>query len=61
MADHQEQWPIAWMCEALEVSASGYYAWASRTPSPTETRQQKLIAAIRVIHAESKDATAARA
>jgi putative transposase len=42
------------MCEALEVSASGYYSWASRTPSPTEQRHEKLVAAIRVIHAEVK-------
>jgi putative transposase len=42
------------MCEALEVSASGYYAWANRSVSPTEARQQKLVAAIRVIHAEVK-------
>jgi len=42
------------MCDALEVSASGYYAWANRTPSPTERRHEKLVAAIRVIHAEVK-------
>jgi transposase InsO family protein len=42
------------MCEALEVSASGYYSWASRTPSPTEQRHKKLVAVIRIIHAEVK-------
>src|SRR5262249_15437102 len=35
IADHQGQWPVTWMCEALEVSASGYYAWAARPDSPT--------------------------
>jgi transposase InsO family protein len=42
------------MCDALEISTSGYYAWASRTPSPTQARHEKLVAAIRVIHDEVK-------
>lgn len=42
------------MCEALEVSASGYYAWVNHSVSPTEARQQKRVAAIRVVHAEVK-------
>lgn len=40
------------MCEALEVSASGYYAWASRPDSPTEQWRQELLGAIEEIHAE---------
>jgi transposase InsO family protein len=54
IADHTEQWPITWMWEALEVSASGYYAWASRPDSPTALRRQKLIGAIEEIHTEVK-------
>ena len=42
------------MCEALEVSESGYYAWANRAPSPAEQRRGDLVAAIEVIHAEVK-------
>ena len=42
------------MCEALEVSASGYYAWASRPDSPTEQWRQELAGAIEEIHAEVK-------
>ena len=40
------------MCEALEVSASGYYAWASRADSPTEEWRQELVGAIEEVHAE---------
>jgi transposase InsO family protein len=40
------------MCEALEVSASGYYAWAARTDSPTERWRQELVGAIEEVHAE---------
>jgi putative transposase len=42
------------MCEALDVSASGYYAWAARPDSPTEQWRQELVAAIAAIHAEVK-------
>lgn len=42
------------MCDALEVSASGYYAWAARPDSPTEERRQELVGAIEEIHAEVK-------
>lgn len=46
--------PVAWMCEALEVSESGYYAWASRSPSATDHRRDTLLAAIRQVHADVK-------
>jgi len=42
------------MCEALEVSESGYYAWACRFPSRAEERRQRLLVAIREVHAEFK-------
>lgn len=40
------------MCEALDVSESGYHAWHARDPSPADDRRQKLVAAIEEIHAE---------
>lgn len=40
------------MCAALEVSASGYYAWAERADSPAEQRRQELVGVIEEIHAE---------
>jgi putative transposase len=42
------------MCAALEVSESGYYAWAGRSPSPAAARRRELAAAIAAIHAEVK-------
>jgi hypothetical protein len=54
VADNAGQWPVAWMCEALEVSVSGYYAWAARPDSPTAQWRQGLVAAIEQIHAEVK-------
>ena len=54
IADHADQWPITWLCEALDVSASGYHAWLVRTDSATELRRQELVAAMQEIHAEMK-------
>lgn len=54
IADHAAEWPVTWLCEALEVSVSGYYAWASRSDSRTEAWRQELLGAIEEIHAEVK-------
>jgi len=44
------------MCRVLGVSASGYYAWATRAPSRRAQRDGELAALIRASHAGS-DAT----
>lgn len=54
IADNTDAWPVTWMCEALEVSASGYHVWAARPDSPTETWRQELVGAIEEIHADVK-------
>jgi putative transposase len=46
------QWPVTWLCEALEVSPTGFYAWLDRPDSPSEQRRQELAAAMTDIHAE---------
>jgi len=43
---------VAWACAALEVSESGYHAWAAREPSRAERRRGELLAAIEQVHAE---------
>jgi putative transposase len=40
------------MCDALEVSASGYYAWIDRDESPTAVARMALAETIAEIHAE---------
>jgi transposase InsO family protein len=42
------------MCDALDVSAAGFYAWLARPESPSQQRRQGLVAAIREVHAEVK-------
>ena len=52
--EHKDRWPVRLLCETLEVSPAGYYAWRQRPPSAQEQRQDTLLAQIRVIHAEVK-------
>ena len=33
VAKHRSIWPVAWLCEALDVSRSGFHAWLNRSPS----------------------------
>lgn len=41
------------MCEVLEVSRSGYYAWKGRTKSPRQEQNEQLLTRIRQIHTGS--------
>jgi putative transposase len=33
IAKHRHIWPVAWLCEALDVSRSGFHAFLRRGPS----------------------------
>jgi transposase InsO family protein len=52
--DCRGQWPVRLLCETLEVSTAGYYAWRARPVSAREQRRQGLLTEIRAIHAEAK-------
>jgi len=52
--DHKDQWPVRLLCDTLEVSPAGYYAWRQRPPSAQEQQQDTLLVEIRAIHAEVK-------
>jgi transposase InsO family protein len=49
---HRQDWPVRLLCETLEVSAAGYYAWLKRPVSDSQKRRDALIVEIRTIHAE---------
>jgi putative transposase len=53
ITQHGDSFPIALMCEVLEVSPSGYYASVDRAPSPRAHRRARIDAAVRQIHAAS--------
>jgi transposase InsO family protein len=42
------------LCEALEVSPAGYYAWRRRPRNAGEQRRDTLLVEIRAVHAEVK-------
>ena len=47
------EWPVSWMCAALEVSESGYHAWAVRPPSEVQRRHAVWVAVIAAVHPEA--------
>ncbi len=51
---HKDQWPVRLLCETLEVSHAGYYAWRQCPRSPQEQRRDALLVEIRAVHAEVK-------
>jgi len=51
---HKDQWPVSLMCETLEVSVAGYYAWRQRPVSSQQQRRDALVVEIRTIHAAFK-------
>ena len=49
------EFPVRRMCQVLDVSRSGYYAWRERPPSAREMANQQLLTAMRQVYAESDD------
>ena len=47
VAKHRGIWPVAFLCEALGVSRSGFYAWLTRGPSARSRRDEVLSVQIR--------------
>ena len=53
IARRRNQYPVNLMCQLLEVSRSGYYAWRSRPASRRAQDDLVLLEAIKRIHAAS--------
>ena len=45
---------VSRLARVLGVARAGYYAWASRPPSPRALADQALVGQIREIHARSR-------
>ena len=54
MEEHRHAFPIRVMCEVLEVSPAGYYAWRGRPESGRATANRALLGEIRRVHAGSR-------
>jgi hypothetical protein len=48
--DNCHLWPVRWLCDALEVSTAGYYAWRNR---PASAQQQRTRPADHVLDPSS--------
>ena len=51
----QHAFRVRRLCEVLEVSPSGYYAWRHRPASPRAQANRVLLQEIRAVHRQSRD------
>ncbi len=52
--DHAAQFPIQRLCTVLQVTRSGYYAWATRPSSARAQDDARLLAQMRDLHKKSQ-------
>jgi putative transposase len=58
---HQATWPIAVLCEVLDVSRSGFYVYAQRQVTPGRAHDEvALLARVRAIHTETRQSYGSR-
>ncbi len=53
ISEHRDSFPVALLCEVLDVSTSGYYASTGREPSEPAQRHKRIKAAVAQVHAQS--------
>ena len=47
IAKHRSVWPVAWQCEALGVSRSGFHAWLNRPRSARALTDEVIMPKVR--------------
>jgi len=47
VAKHRSIWPVSWLCEALDVSRSGFHDWLNRAPSKRSREDEEIGAKVR--------------
>jgi putative transposase len=52
---YREQYPVRVMCDALEVSPSGYYAWRGRPESQRRRDDRRLKVMVRSVFRQSRE------
>jgi putative transposase len=60
IAKHRGIWPVAWLCEALGVSRSGFHAWLTRSPSERARADEMITAKVRASFVGSERTYGAR-
>ena len=51
--EHRDRWKVSMMCQLLQVSCRGYYAWRTQPVSQREMANRELLAAIEEAFAAS--------
>lgn len=51
--EYRDEFPVSDICEVLDVSTSGYYAWRERAPSAREIAIRELGKKIEAVYNES--------
>ncbi len=54
IATEKATYPVALLCQVLEVSRAGFYAWGTRAPAARSQQDQRLAVSVAAIHAESR-------
>ncbi len=57
---HQQEFPIIRLCQVLQVSRSGFYTWQGRPESRRAQQNRVLLARMRVLHQQTREAYGAR-
>lgn len=52
---HRDRYPVTVMCDAMDVSPSGYYAWRCRPESARSREDRRLKVLIRSVFKESRE------
>jgi putative transposase len=52
--EHLCSFPIETVCDVLEVSRSGYYAWRQRPQSERDKRREELAVKVKAVHEENR-------
>lgn len=47
VAKHRHIWPGSWLCDALDVSRSGFHAWLGCAPSRRSRKDEEIGAKVR--------------
>jgi len=53
--ENRNVWPVVVMCDVLQVSRSGYYAWRTRTESKRAQSRRRLEVLIMAVFAEHRE------
>lgn len=54
--NHREAFPVNLLCQVLEVSTSGFYAWLRRPESLRSRENRRLLVEIKAVHQRSRQA-----